>query len=68
MNAETYKLSITARLNQQSVTVLVDELAKVAAENDDLKARIAHLEGLLSGTPAAPLPVPQNPANPSASA
>ena len=44
MTIEQTKASITAQLNQQAVTTLVNNLAEVSVANEELKAKIVELE------------------------
>lgn len=55
MTIDHYKLSITANVNKLAVEHLVNELAAVAAERDQLKARVTQLEAQDSAF--APQPV-----------
>lgn len=44
MSIEEHKNKIVANLNQAAVNTLVDSMAVLAAENDDLKAKLAELQ------------------------
>ena len=55
MTIEQTKASITAQLNQQAVTTLVNNLAEVSVANEELKAKIVELESKVAAlTPVEP--------------